>query len=87
MFNLIEKEIGNRGFTENGAVGFRSSGSALVDLNYSVSSLRNASDEDIKILFYNAYLENREYALKWLFYARDIRGGLGERRLFRVCYL
>lgn len=86
MFNLIEKEIGNRSITENGAVGFHSSGSTLVDLNYAVSSLRNASEEDIAILFYNAFLENREYALKWLFFARDIRGGLGERRLFRVCY-
>ena len=86
MFNLIEKEIGNRSITENGAVGYRSSGSALVDLNYAVSSLRNASEEDIEMLFHKAYLENKEYALKWLFFARDVRGGLGERRLFRILY-
>jgi len=86
MFNLIEKEIGNRSITENGAVGYRSSGSALVDLNYAVSSLRNASKEDIEMLFHKAYLENKEYALKWLFFARDVRGGLGERRLFRIIY-
>lgn len=86
MFNLLEKEIGNRSITENGAVGYRSSGSALVDLNYAVSSLRNASEEDIEMLFHKAYLENKEYALKWLFFARDVRGGLGERRLFRIIY-
>ena len=86
MFNLLEKEIGNRSITENGAVGYRSSGSALVDLNYMVSSLRNTSTGDIEMLFHMAYMENREYALKWLFFARDIRGGLGERRLFRIIY-
>lgn len=86
MFNLIEKEIGNRSITENGAVGYRSSGSALVDLNYAVSSLRNTSEEDIEMLFHLAYIENKEYALKWLFFARDVRGGLGERRLFRIIY-
>ena len=86
MFNFIEKEIGNRSITENGAVGYRSSGSALVDLNYAVSSLRNASEEDIEMLFHLAYIENKEYALKWLFFARDVRGGLGERRLFRIIY-
>lgn len=86
MFNFIEKEIGNRSITENGAVGYRSSGSALVDLNYAVSSLRNASEEGIEMLFHLAYIENKEYALKWLFFARDVRGGLGERRLFRIIY-
>ena len=88
MFNLIEKELTreNLSITEKGAVGYKSSGSALLDLNYSVSSLRQSSEEEILILFRNAFIENPKYALKWLFFARDIREGLGERRLFRVCY-
>lgn len=85
MFNLIEKEL-NKSVTENGAIGYKTSGSALLDLNYQVSSLRNASTSEIYLLFHMAYLENKEYALKWLFFARDVRGGLGERRLFRICY-
>lgn len=71
--------------TENGAVGFKTSGKALCDINFAVSSLRNASEEKILEMFQNAYAENPVVAVKWLFMARDIRGnGMGERRLFRV---
>lgn len=89
MFNLVEKELKKRekfSETENGAIGYKSSGSALLDLNYAVSSLRSSSEEEIIDLFDKAFYENPEYTLKWLFYARDIREGLGERRLFRICY-
>ena len=89
MFNLVEKELKKRekfSETENGAIGYKSSGSALLDLNYAVSSLRSSSEEEIIDLFDKAFYENPEYTLKWLFYARDIRKGLGERRLFRICY-
>ena len=89
MFNLIKEEIeeqNNRSYTENGAVGYETSKSALVDINYQVSSLRNSSEDEINKLFDKAFHENKEYALRWLFFARDVRGGLGERRLFRICY-
>lgn len=88
MFNLIKNELkkGDLIFTEKGAVGYKSSGSALLDLNYAVSSIRQASELEIVNLFGKAFFENRKYALKWLFFARDVREGLGERRLFRVCY-
>ena len=86
MFNLIEEKIGNKSITENGAVGYESSKSALVDINYLVSSLRQASEDEIISLFDKAFHENEEYCVKWLFFARDVREGLGERRLFRICY-
>ena len=78
------EENQNVSVTENGAVGYRTTGKALLDLNWRVSSLRSADDDTIIQLFRKAWNENPELAMKWLFYARDIRGGMGERRLFRV---
>ena len=89
MLHLIKNELekqDNYSLTENGAVGYKSSQSALVDINYKVASLRNSDENEIVALFDEAFKENKEYALKWLFFARDIREGLGERRLFRICY-
>lgn len=71
--------------TENGALGFSTSGKTLLDLNFSVTSLRSNTDEEIIKVFEKAYFEDKLLALKWLFFARDVRSGLGERRLFRVC--
>ena len=70
--------------TENGTAGFRTSGKTLLDLNYRAASLRNATEEEIISLFTKAFDENRLHAIKWLFYTRDCREGLGERRLFRI---
>ena len=89
MLDMIQDELEKRenfSVTENGALGYKSTKSALVDMNYKVSSFRNCDEEEIIDSFDKAYNENREYALKWLFFARDIREGLGERRLFRICY-
>ena len=71
--------------TENGAYGFKTTKNKLVDLNFILASLRWA-DEDVIIKFFKAaYNQYPEYTLKWLFFARDIRCGIGERRFFRVC--
>lgn len=74
----------NTSITENGARGYRTFGKALVDLNFAVASLRSADEQEIINRFFQAYYEDRKTALIWLFYARDVRSGLGERRLFRV---
>lgn len=70
--------------TENGALAFRTTGKELLDLNFAVASLRGASDESIAHRFMGAFFEDRVMAMKWLFFCRDIRGGLGERKLFRA---
>lgn len=80
--NELNDEIS---ITENGAVGFKTSGKKLVDLNFSTSSLRKATDDEITKKFSDAFYENKLLAVKWLFFARDIRGGMGERNIFRVC--
>ena len=71
--------------TENGALGYKTTSSALLDLNFSVATMRSKNDENIAKAFVRALAEDPRLAIKWLFFARDIRGGLGERRLFRVC--
>lgn len=69
--------------TENGAVAIKSTGDACLDLFGTVGSLRNADDGRIFRLFADAYSENPVMATKIVFYARDIREGLGERETFR----
>lgn len=70
--------------TENGAIAHRTTQSDLLDMFALGGAYRNRTDDDVKILFRNAYTENSVYALKCLFYLRDVRGGQGERRFFRV---
>ena len=65
--------------TENGAVAISSTGDACLDLFGSIGSLRGADETRIQTLFAEAFKENPLTATKIAFYARDIRGGLGER--------
>ena len=44
--NMLNNEY-NTSVTENGAVGYRTSGRALLDLNFAVSSLRIAQEQEI----------------------------------------
>lgn len=80
------KNATNYGYTENGAVKHVTTKSALLDMFAMCAAYRSRSDADCILLFKNAYEENPEYALKCLFWCRDIRGGAGERRFFRSCY-
>lgn len=71
--------------TENGALGFSTSGASLLDLNFAITSFRNKTEDAIEQAFAKAFYENKLLACKWLFYARDREQGIGERRLLRVC--
>ena len=73
----------NRTYTENGALTNRSTNSYCLDLFATIGALRNAEDIEIISRFIKAYTEDGNMAMKILFFARDIRGGLGERRVFR----
>ena len=75
----------NIGYTENGAIKRNTTKSDLLDMFARGGAYRTRSDEDVIFLFKKAYVENPVYALKCLFYLRDVRGGQGERRFFRVC--
>lgn len=71
--------------TENGAIGYRTTGKALVDLGFCVSSLRKRNPSLTIKKFEAAFAEDALLAVKWLFFAADVRGGMGERRLFEIC--
>lgn len=79
------KQENNFKHTENGAVAKKSTMSKLYDLFALGGSYRSRTESDCIVLFKNAYQENPAYALKCLWYLRDILEGQGERRFFRVC--
>ena len=71
-------------YTENGAVSNRSTGKDCLDLFATIGALRRESDREIVTRFMRAYTEDADLAMKILFFSRDVRGGLGERRVFRI---
>ena len=82
MLSELE-EMSNRTYTENGALTNRSTGSDCLNFFSLCGALRHAPAQAAMDLFMRAYAEDRNLAMKALFYARDVRGGLGERALFR----
>ena len=85
MTNMKGTLDNRKQLTENGAVGYSTSGHELLDMNFAIGSLRHESDRQIQDRFAKAYYENPLLAIKFLFKVRDCRGGDGERRTFRVC--
>ena len=71
--------------TENGAMAYNTTTNALLDLFAQIGALRPRSEGEIAMKYADAYAVNSELATKMLFYAGNIRGGLGERRTFRIC--
>jgi len=61
--------------TENGGVTRKSTESKVLDMFAVGGAYRTRSDEDVILLFKNAFEEDRLLAMKCLFYLRDIRGG------------
>lgn len=57
MDKLKDVLDGRKAVTENGALGYESTGKALVDLNFAVASFRNESEEEIIKKFVKAYYE------------------------------
>jgi hypothetical protein len=84
MKNLINATRQNDASTFNGAVTNSTSLNACVDMFFLAGASRKMSEGDIIILFERAYAENKRLAYKILFWARDARGGAGERRFFQV---
>lgn len=69
--------------TENGDLTYSSSLNAAVDMFFQIGAIRTAKAERIHAIFAAAYEQDAELAVRIALYGRDVRGGAGERRVFR----
>ena len=69
--------------TENGAYALSTTGTKLLDLYGSIGGLRDADDKRVFNMLEAALAEDKLLATKIIFYARDVREGVGERDLPR----
>ena len=84
--NGIKEELDDRlTLTENGALAYETTGHKLLDMNFKLSSYRSLTETEIEEDFAKGYAEDPRLAVKFLFFAGDVRGGVGERRVFRIC--
>lgn len=84
MLNALKGNY-NISRTENGGITHKFTLNGVLDLFAMGAAYRKRTDEDCILLFKKAYDMSPKYALKCLFYIRDVRGGQGERRFFRTC--
>jgi hypothetical protein len=66
--------------TENGMKARKSTADACVDLFFKIGASRG---KDVTKEFVAAYVEDKDIALRIAQHARDVRGGAGERKIFR----
>ena len=81
----IRKEQ-NYTLTENGALALNSTSDNLVNLFAISGAMRERDDEEIKMMFAKAVIDDKLLATKMAFYTRDVREGLGERRSGRIMF-
>ena len=70
-------------FTENGQPALNTTFNSCLDLFGTIGALRNREESQVETLFAEAFKEDKLLATRILFYARDIREGCGERKVFR----
>ena len=73
-------------FTENGMPTRSSSVNSVLDLFFKMGGARNTDTQELISWLVKAFGENPELTMKCIFYNRDVRGGQGERRSFRVFF-
>jgi len=69
--------------TENGMTTNSTSLSAVVDLFFTIGAMRGQDKARLIANFSKAFNQDPVRAMKILFWARDVRGGAGERQIFR----
>ena len=69
--------------TENGMATNSSSLNAVVDLFFNIGAMRGQDKQRLIATFSKAFYQDPSRAMKILFWVRDVRGGAGERQVFR----
>jgi len=80
MNTFVNAVVNQEAHTTNGMKARKSTANAVVDLFYNIGASRG---KNIVPAFTAALVENRELALRVAAWARDARGGAGERESFR----
>ena len=83
MTTLLAAMQTNDSLTENGMVTNSSSLKHCVNLFFQIGAMRGQDKSRLINAFTKAFGENPLTAMKLLFWARDVRGGAGERQIFR----
>jgi len=84
MKNLMEAIQTKDAITNNGALTHSTSLNANLDFFFIAGASRFMDNQDVITMFMKAYNENILLAYKILLWARDCRGGAGEKRIFQV---
>lgn len=69
--------------TENGDVTYSTSLSNTVDMFFKIAAIRGQGFDRVKEIFLPAYNEDADIATRIALWVRDVRGGAGERQVFR----
>jgi hypothetical protein len=80
MTTFVNAVANQEARTENGMKARKSTANAAVDLFFKIGASRG---KNIIPDFTAAYVDNRNYALRIAQWARDARGGAGERQIYR----
>jgi hypothetical protein len=83
MTKLVDALQQKNTLTENGMMTNSSSLNHCVDLFFQIGAMRGQDKGRLINTFSKAYAEDSLVAMRLLFWARDIRGGAGERQIFR----
>ena len=83
MSTLLKAMQTNDALTTNGMATNSSSLNHCVNLFFQIGAMRGKDKQVLINTFVKAYNEDALIAMKLLFWARDIRGGAGERQIFR----
>jgi hypothetical protein len=80
MSTFVEAVVNQEARTENGMKARKSTANAVVDLFYNIGASRG---KNVIPAFTAAFVEDKALALRVAAWVRDVRGGAGERQLFR----